>query len=722
MRKQKKTAVYVFICMLLIIGGIIFYNFASSGKFLATIPLEDFGKKSISPYDCPQDVSLCKVQGVCEVDIQKAEGVVVARTNIDLSRVPCGRYGCSAGDIETYLHNSSNVINVKSTDFGDANSELSRSYFACESGSASHCYFTGSDYYIKSALFSFTQKTPDGVEWKLYFGYAGGNTYIFINEGSGVKGIGLNNYGYTSDKVPSTPQSIQSYLSKGQEVIMGNANIFNGVANFELRGQTNNLITFETLAYSSNYPGSKATSIYELQPGQRATISGCDDSYITYGTYQVYNQCNYNVCNSDNTGFKTCTNGQLSDSTTFCNIEAGEICKNGACEFPFTTKSIAFSDGLGNVKPSFIPGEKIYIKSTITSSRLSTGAVTFKVYSGSNKIEELSVSDYNFQDGRARLIEITNPTETGEYYATAEIPVGATKVKIGTNEEFTFRIGLPISLSFSVPYTTKTGTALLTNVPVYLDLRATDENGQPTSASSIFLEVKYNGVILPVPDYVKPQPEAGLYRFIYTFPNPGLLQIKAYVEKFGVKSNEKYYSALEIKSPQIVSKITNIGMLRTIPPSTQTIKFESKDSYGNYISTNNVVKIVPPGASTGAGDIDVSTKVTSTDTGKYSFDYDFKDVGGYTINIQSTAEGYPIGDKPLSGTITVEPGAELKDCVDSTDCDYGKLCISNKCQTKEKNILPYIIGGGIVLIIIILFLVIKLGGKKKTQSIEIGGL
>lgn len=687
MVRKDKTAVYVFVALVLAFVGIYFAGLTNSNNQpFATVPIDDFGKTSASPFQCPGDVSLCKVQGVCVANNKKSEPKVIFRTNANTF----ADYNNAGSWISLYCVPSNGVC-----------ADL-------QGGLIGYCN-TGSQISIGSNAESqqpfFT--TPQGNALRIY------NGNLIVKTGSYYKEYSSNSC--TIADVSPTPR--EPYTSNNQEKTTGDVNSFNGQALFSISGTTS---LSKVISYSASTNGTATTPIYDVQTGDTATISGCDESYIKYGTYEIYDSCSVNQCNSENTGFKNCTNGRLSESITYCDLANGEVCSNGNCQPPFQITKVEFSDISGKVKTSFTPSEKVYIKSVFTSTKVSSGNVKFIIYKGVQKVQEVTKNSYNFLDGKANLIEITNPTNTGDYHVEVEIPTSTTLVKFGSNEEYKFRIALLLKLVSSIPYSEKTGTSLFTGSPIFIDLKAYDENDQKLLyVDTINLEVKFNGVIIQNPQFSQID---NVYRFAFVFNQPGLLQVKATLGLLGIVSNEVNFDQLSINNPTIITKITNLALIRTVTPgSTKTIYFETKDSFENYIETSNIVKIVPPGASTGSGDIDVSSSVTGSN-GKYQFDYTFTDVGSYTINLISSAPGFPASTQPLVGTITVDPNTIDKECIFDGDCEYGEKCSNYKCVPDTGiPIVIYLIIGGVVLLIVLVVL-IKISRKKSSQSIDLGGI
>ena len=673
---DKKIIILIFLALALFIyaGGL------KNIKFFTTT-ITDSGI-SPSPYICPIGADGCDVRGVIKCNIPKKEGKVIFRTNaqssddyneigtwIAINAIPSGKELVETSDLKGYCRSSSTTSYAQPTN----------------------------------------RITPHNNRIMVW------NSRLYIETPSSIRLYTL------CDNADLTPESKEPYSSNNQEIISGSTNLYSCSGEFRII-DNGNIINSEQIIYSDSVPGESKSSFYSLESGQKAEIIGGDENNIEYRVLEIKEECVKSICNPSRTGYFECINGKLSDKVTLCNQEAGEQCFDGSdgaeCRIPFNKIDVTFLDSNKNQKSGFTSSEDIFLKIIISSEKISSGNLLIKVFEGENQIgSPIPVSNVQF-DGKPLIIQLPNPSISGNYYVTLDISYLDNSITIGKDEKYNFRIAAPIILSMPLPYSPKTGTALYTTYPVYLDLKTTDANGNPVDVSSIDLKVKLNGVLIPNPDYVTPLPEPGLYRFIYEFKEPGLLEVRAKVNRFGVESNEVMFNQ-EIKRPFIITKFLNIGMLRSIPPSIQRVKFETRDSLGNLIDTNNIVKIIPPGASVGSGDIDVSNSVNRESIGTYYFDYNFDKVGGYSIRIISSAEGFEVGNIADSGAINVNPGNIPDECSTSEDCNLGEICIDGKCKTRDRPLLIYLIIGGMVVFIIVLTIIIF--RLRKKQSVKLPG-
>ena len=722
---NKKKANRVVLIILAIALAIFFLNYFDvlklPGLSVASGELTRTGTNI--PYICPEDVSQCSITGGIECNEIHSEDKVIFRTNADTDRIfnTCtseGERGCTE--------------------------EVSHSYTECLNG---QCVWR--DRYKKN-------------EWK--------DKWIAINTGLGMNGYGYDTITSTIGsngckgnivyKSPGVPMVISDgrivyYLSSSNKVYLcGNSNsivfefsdssdidrdstekcqdgtceeITSGdVEKYSCSGDlmvNGNII--KHLSCSSDYTPCEKEFTTTVQPNDLVSVVGGDDNFIESQTFK-FPDCSVSKCNTQLTGFFNCNDGDLETTLNLCDSEFGEICADNtvsgaSCNPPFSVSKVEFINIGGKERDGYTPSDSIFAKVSLVSSRINSGDVVLRIWKGDEPKRTYNLDNFNFNSNIPINIQLTNPSEIGNYYATLDVSYLGRTINIGEKDEFDFRISIPIVLSMNVPYSPVTGSALYTNSNVFLDLKVSDENGDPISTltNSNFndLVVKFNNVIQPNPNFVTPLPEDGLYRFIFNSQISGVLDVNAKVNRQGISSNEVSFSST-INNPKIEVVLTNIGLYRSIPPSIQNIEFETKSSFEEFVDTINVVKVTPPGCSIPSCDKDVSGDVVRESTGKYSFDFNFEEIGGYSIKIESSAEGFEVGDVTNSGSITVTPGGVVDDCVETEDCRVGEVCRIGKCVKKDPPITLYlIIGASIIFAIILIFLILKFRRKK---TIDIG--
>jgi hypothetical protein len=162
-----------------------------------------------------------------------------------------------------------------------------------------------------------------------------------------------------------------------------------------------------------------------------------------------------------------------------------------------------------------------------------------------------------------------------------------------------------------------------------------------------------------------------------------------------------------------------MGELISNVPGSLTITFETLDYAGEYLDTQNEVKIIPSGASVGRDDIIVTNLVQRKSKGKYEFTYNF-DRGTYIIEIKSTSNLYSIETSLKSPSIFIEEGNTPPECTESTQCDAGRICLNNKCVEKDPPFGLYF-GIGAISIFVIILLIIIINLMRKSRNINLGG-
>lgn len=708
-KRKSKTNGWVWLVSLVLAVVALFFLYQlgvfTGSQSLSIIPnVLDEGETTL-PYTCPNEADYCKVKGIMECNIiQQGESRVLAR----------------ASDSQ-YGENGHWVV-VDATP-EDAFTQLDAWY---EDTSTSRSGFANGRNIIRLPFSHWGFISESGVTR---------DRGLFIFESSQYQGPDMpsipssGNIDYLRYRKDAGSGAVTTPTAQHEcpgwhsiEACSGFFDAYSCSGDFTVRSSGGNLIYSEDLLYISNeVPGKDETGFITIQSNERAEINGGDYAFLFYQAIEEIQGCLKNVCEGD-AGYRQCVNGVPADFIA-CDTLVGYQCFAGACIPPFQEIGVTLRDDQGNEQDGFTPEENINVFVRIISEFPSLN-VNVELREGSVNGAVSQEKTLTLSSGELKKFAFDELDVIGTYFVVLDIDAGLSEnIVYGkvASEHNSFRVSNPVSLSMPLPYSPLTGTALYTNSPIYLDLRARDATDNPIEISGYDLDVYFNNVIIPDNGYLVPLPEPGLYRFVYQFSNPGLLRVNARIEKFGIWSNEVSFES-ETKNPLILTTITNLGVLRIIPLSSQTIKFETRNSFNELIDTANVVKIVPPGASTGFGDIDISSDIVRVGLGSYKVVYNFDEVGGYAINIESSAEGYPIGDSPKSGTITVQRGAIQDECSSTLDCGVGEICSSGKCVQEEQPIWLYIlIGVGVVFIIILIIVIVNLSKKKKGEGIDLPG-
>lgn len=508
--------------------------------------------------------------------------------------------------------------------------------------------------------------------------------------------------------------SLDPYKSKNQEVYSGSTNAFLCNVPWGIKSSSGATLDAGTATYSGAGSGDYQTGVKRLNSGEKFLFNG----KINYAIIDASKACAIDICNDGNSGIIKCVSSGgcqvKDDKVTMC--DQGTFCVQSAtgasCLSPFSS-DVDYSEGVSL-------SDSITFKYSLSSDTQKSAIVTFKLLDTRDKTKILQIfgpSTISLPDTKTLIFN--NPGLIGTYQIIVE------KVYNGITldpEIYEVRVGNPLELVVKIPYSPLTSTNLLTNSPIYVDVIAS-ENGVPTT-DLISVDMKAtlktsNGqtTALTIPDPVKID---NSFRYIFTINQPGLFEVTTTANKFGIQSNEIVRDA-EIREQKIDIQYTNIGLVKNSKPGLITVKFETKDPFGNYLPVNYNVKIIPSGASTGSGDIDVTSSVTGSD-GVYQFAYNFVR-GTYIIQIDATATGYTVQSSEKSPAINIDETAVTVECSLSSDCSAGYICNSSgQCVKKDQPFLLYaIIILAIIFIIVLVVIIANLSKKKnKNKPVNLG--
>ena len=287
----------------------------------------------------------------------------------------------------------------------------------------------------------------------------------------------------------------------------------------------------------------------------------------------------------------------------------------------------------------------------------------------------------------------TSLSELKKYYVFMEIDMGLTeKYYYGddSNEEKYLRISPPISNSVNIKSPTQ--SRLFINNPIWIEVNVYDSNG-PAEADKINLDIRYKNIpVTNIPNYEIPPIISGnvlTYKYILLFSTPGQLEVTSTVERSGLVSSPSSFS-VKVEDVSITTDFTNLGLFRCIEPSSQTLNFESKDSFGNYVDTTNKLNVIEPDTTIPK---DISSLIIRKELGKYDATYSFTKKGATTFKLESFSTEYNLGSSPRSGVIEVKDGCSPNECTQTKDCPTGNICVNGKCVKQDQPILLYLIIG-----------------------------
>lgn len=545
------------------------------------------------------------------------------------------------------------------------------------------------------------------------------NSYLYAETGTGT--VVMRQYKLCNDitdsnllKIATSLQSIPAYATR--ERFGGSSNPFQCSKAWKI--ENGGVVkTSGTASYSSTTTGRYDTGIKRLSKNDKLTFPG----NINYAVIDTSNACVRDICSDDKLGIIKCikdaNNCPIKDSKT-TNCITGEFCtqleSTAVCEAPFE-ESV-------DVKSGFSFDEVINMKYGLKSARVTNALVTFTLRNTNNRqqaIEIVGPTNLNLPV-TDKSITFTNPKLVGSYEIVVDKSYDGKSV---SPTVYAFSVGNPLELSVKIPYSDLTGVKLIVGSQFYIDV-GVSENGMlipdlVTVTPKATLKLP-DGTIKDVA-VGQPVLKNDYLRYYFSVGEAGRFTFTAKASKFGVETKESETSA-EVRLPQIDISYTNINQITNTKPGLKTIKFETRDAYGELFNTVITAKVVPSGASTGAGDIDVTSMVTSTETGKYEFQYSFP-AGAYIIKVKATAPGYSGFVELPSASINIDETGQTKECGQSSDCPQGYTCNSSgQCVGNTPQWVYYLIISLAIIFAIIVVIVFANLLKKKNNVVIGGGL
>jgi hypothetical protein len=486
---------------------------------------------------------------------------------------------------------------------------------------------------------------------------------------------------------------------------------------------TNPAYTEQLSCASDEGPCSKTSQEVPLNAGANALITGGTGSFISAQVIDNSPTCVKNTCSGDS-GYIECVDGKPGG---FKSCASGEICKNDKCGPPFSI-NIEFTDSGRTVADGFSPSEQIKIKSSIISSYsdITVGSVDFKVIkygdSVSNPLSTKHVANYDFKSG-VQYFDIENPGPTylnQQFYVLVEISYsGKTYLPVGTNQEYSFRIGnkLRCSAGFMSNIDGKTRSTLFMGFPVELTVTS-EESGLPSPPDSIDLNIKLNDIPISLTRISDKYLSETKYVFIPSTTGP--LDSIISIEKSGVPS----------ACTVIPSSVTNLRITPTFPSLSKYVqKCIQKDK--SIDATIELVDSLGGDADVSIEDLtlsviesdttlqtDLTDDLRQTSPGHYTFKYTFSKLGNFYFQLRS-----PLFNDYSTGSIAVESSCVEPDCVQNSDCaskGTGWYCQNDTCVSPGPPWVLYIaIGIGVLVVIIIVVMLFKFT-KNKKQTVFTG--
>lgn len=502
----------------------------------------------------------------------------------------------------------------------------------------------------------------------------------------------------------------------GKELTSGSTNIFKCESIWKILNPSGMVKSTDKASYSSAVQGKYETGVMRLAKDEKFVFPG----KINYAVVDTSNACVRDVCTDDKLGIIKCIKDSkgcpVKDSKTTPCI-TGEYCtqltSSAVCEAPF--------DESIDMKEGFSTGDAISFIYNLKSARVNSAFVTFTLRNTNNRQQAIQVIGPTSLSlpVNAKPISFNNPGLIGTYEIVVDKNYDGKSVAPGI---YPLTIGNPLEITVKIPYSDLTGLKLIVGSQFYVDVGVSE-----------------NGVLIP--DLVTVTPKATLttpdgtekniqvqqailkndyLRYYFTVGEAGRFKFTAKASKFGVETVEKESNS-EVRVPKIDITYTNINQLTNTKPGLKTIKFETRDAFGDLFTTDYTVKIVPSGASTGSQDIDVTALVRVVEAGKYEFDYSFPS-GAYIIKVKASSPGYPGFSELPSASINIDATGTDKQCGSSTDCPAGQSCNSKgQCvNTENPPWLMYAIVIGAIIFAIVLIIIIVNLSRSKQKNVSIG--
>ncbi len=604
MKKPASITILILSSILLIGGGIYLAFFNTPQSIIPSQCTVSTGGTTTGSFSCPSDSScIATVKLDCNTQISAPK--VIFRTN---GNWIAWDYD-SDGDLDCYSINSnpSPTCNIPFTNkiLLPQLSPIARGKFLYGSSST-----------------VFTKKTE--VETN----YCAGIRYL--------SGTGCN--------TAVSPQGSEYY-----EITSGSANSYQ--CSQSVTGSKTKLIS-----YSGSVPGFTKES-FALSSGQKInwvgdieyTISKAKTSECTKNVKVTSNT--YYLCITDSNGCgiidrtqtQSCGTLLFNENTGLCETPTSCIASNGQIIQKGNTLCTSESVLEKCITPPTITKEtassgKVCRDGKIVDAYTVSTSLSSLVLSTSDKLKVEFVSDLTSKDITATIYQSstviqtkTQQTSSGKTTFTFDtLSVGYYTVKISfsdTHGDYEKTYDFQVTESLTVVLDAKSLTQF-NNLPIEVMLKSY-KSGNFKDLSDKQIEATFNGIAVS-PETIE-HPSLGLLVYYYNLKNKGdgNLRVRARgQDETGLWTDWTEYFQIEVKKASILISTEFINDKCT---GTLENKFFTKDSQGNYINTNNIVKIDKP---LGGSDT-VSTTGTN---GKYSFSYNFLEGGLYIVRITSSNE------------------------------------------------------------------------------------
>lgn len=689
---KKKIKISIIAVIFLLVVGVFLLNYFGVFKWsnlsLSTIPIDcsdgSLCKNTIPPYTCPPDVDFCQVKGEIGCSSTTSVQRVIFRTNA----INSGAY-----DLDGTWISLSAVPNL--VDFIDSSNLIGY----CEVSS------TGGTTSSNSDLSYFTIHNNQIISWN-------GIIYIYTN-GHYRKYMPCS---LSAEKLQDTP--LEPYKSNGQEITVGNSPYSCG-STFEILKTDSSLKNSESLVYSASTPGSKQSTQYRLEKGERAEFLGgtYSDSKIYYNTYRITQTCSSDYCESG--GIRKCTGG-IPGNFTACPYG----CVSGKCVDPYQVQ-MSIKDERGFDRTTFGKNIPVKIYVTITTPQTISGQLTLDLRSGSVQGNSYGTPEtVGFTSNTQNIFEFTFPT-TDIYYIVLKIdyPQLDEPDIYGTNvgEQKSIEIVDDFSATLRISQTlgnVQNMNKFFTGYPIkveYIFKEPGDTPVLPDSATVTYKTSAGSEMLLTNP-VIQQDDFAGYYIYTLIPTDSGSYTFKGTATKGTFTTIPDIKGAYPIEKDSIVIEYAlAYNPVQTGKLYTDILKFKTYNRNKQLIATDNIVKVRING-------VDAETVPVKGSDGQYSIDYTFTNTNAdYLFIIESNpVAGSPIVKGELLTELINAGTTEDTFCKADSECGFLGVCNSGTCETNITLVITVVLG--VIILIVIIIVGIKFFKNRKKEPSFGGGM
>lgn len=684
MAKRKRNNILIII--LAIALGVYLINYM--GFFdeglpgLAIVPITlDQGIQTTSPYYCPQESDSCQVRATMNCDVLESnqEPRVIIRTNGFGEDMCVGYDWDNDGDL-------------------DPRRVISRGDDSGFTGDSDCRRFTTQ--WIRSDGLMFMIND----EFNLYIKNNNGDCWETRNSGT-----------YRFDDCGVSPSIIPQSSCYTPEICEGEPSRYECSAEVRLNDEIQ-----ENLFYTSlSSGGSRTSSQYTLNPGDKFEIIGGDSIEIGYLALRNEERCYSDYCQGN--GYIPCIDefgnpvleGELGfpDSDNFEACQYG--CDNGKCLDPYNVK-IELKDANGFPKESFAKGDEVKIYVTIETPSVISGDLTLSIRESTIQGPSIFSETRTFSANELQIFT-TNIDYTDSFYIVLAIdyPVLQEPDIYGIEQgEFT-SFNIVDQFTANLRFTQTIGgvdvsNEFYTGYPIKIEYIFQEPGQTPILPDSAI--VTYNGNPLTLSSQFTDD-ENGYNVYLLLTETPGLYEISAKATK-GLYTTPESRQSMNIKRDQVVLDYDiSHNPVKNNQPYTNILTFTTENRNGDLIETTNTVTILIRGVESG----NLPVKGSG---GQYSVDYNFLVPNAdYSFVINSIPSGNLVPSEIQ--TILINSGSDDEEfCNSNDDCGFLGVCSNGNCETNTTMVFALV--GGVFLLLIIGIVAFRFFKKKREP--DLGGL